>query len=103
MVYEYFILLGVCLIIPLIKSFSPEIDFYSKPARLVLAILIPFFIFISWDIYATSKEHWYFNSNYITGISLFGLPVEEIMFFIVIPFCGIFTWESVKYFMKNKS
>jgi lycopene cyclase domain-containing protein len=100
---EYFIVLGIAFIIPFIKSFSREIRFYKYPLRLAYAIGFPFIVFIAWDMFATSRGHWSFNENYITGIKIFGLPAEEILFFIIIPFCALFTWEVVKYFMRKSS
>lgn len=101
MIFEYFVILSVTLIIPLIFSFSSKLSFYRKPLRLILSIGIPFFIFIVWDTIAVSRGHWYFNEKYITGLKILNLPLEEILFFIIIPFCGIFSWECVKYFIKN--
>lgn len=99
---EYLIVLAVSFAGPFILSFSRKLDFYKYPARLILSLGIPFALFVVWDIIAASRGHWVFNTNYITGIRIFNLPIEEILFFIVIPFCGIFTWESVKYFISGK-
>lgn len=99
---EYFIVLAVSVIAPLILSFSKKLDFYKYPARLVLSILLPFILFILWDIFATTRGHWSFNPLYTVGFKIFGLPIEEILFFIVIPFCALFTWECVKYFTRGK-
>ena len=100
---EYFILLAVCTAGPLVLSFSPKISFYKYPARLLLAIVLPFMVFVVWDVWAASRGHWAFSPLYTIDFRLFGLPVEEVLFFIVIPFCGLFTWETVKYFTKDKN
>jgi lycopene cyclase domain-containing protein len=102
MKYEYLIVLAVSGIAPFILSFSKKMDFYKFPVRLVLSILLPFVLFVIWDFLATARGHWAFSNNYTIGLKIFNLPIEEILFFIVIPFCGIFTWESVKYFMRDK-
>jgi lycopene cyclase domain-containing protein len=98
---EYFIVLAVSLVGPLFLSFSKKMDFWKYPTRLVWAITLPFLIFVVWDIIVTARGHWSFNPNYTIGFKIFNLPVEEVLFFIIIPFCGLFTWESVKYFMKR--
>ena len=99
---EYFLLLCIVILVPFVKSFSREIGFYKNPLRLFFSIGIPFVIFIGWDVYAVSRGHWTFNKDYIVGLKIFSLPVEEVLFFTVIPFCALFTWESVKYFMRKK-
>lgn len=99
---EYFIVLAVSLAGPLVLSFSKKMDFWKYPIRLILAVGIPFIIFVIWDIIVTARGHWSFNPLYTTGFNIINLPIEEVLFFIVIPFCGLFTWESVKYFMKKR-
>jgi lycopene cyclase domain-containing protein len=68
-------------------------------SALISAVIvsIPYLI---WDALVTGK-HWTFNSSYVTGISLAGLPIEECMFFITVPFACLFTWEMVNRFITN--
>jgi len=98
---EYILVLGAVILVPFVKSFSKEIGFYKNPLRLFFSIGIPFVIFIAWDFYAVFRGHWSFNKDYVIGIRILGLPVEELLFFAVIPFSAMFTWESVKYFMRK--
>jgi len=99
---EYFIVLALCFAVPFIFTFSKNLDFYKYPLRLVLSLGIPFILFVIWDIIAAARGHWSFNPEYTIGLKIANLPIEEILFFIIIPFCGIFTWESVKYFTREK-
>jgi lycopene cyclase domain-containing protein len=98
---EYFIVLFVCFAGPFFLSFSRKIAFYKKPRRLFISIFFPMIIFIAWDMIAVWRGHWRFNENYISGLFIFNLPLEEIMFFIIIPFCALFTWEVVKFYSEN--
>ena len=95
---EYFIVLALSLIGPLALSFSSVLRFYRYPRRLLLAIGAPLPLFLAWDGFATARGHWDFNPKYITGIMIGNLPLEEVLFFVVIPFCALFTWEVVKYY-----
>lgn len=97
MKYEYFIVLIFTIAVPLIKSFSKEIKFYRPLKRFIASISFPFVIFVIIDAIAVKRDLWTFNKAYVTGIYFFGLPIEEILFFAVIPFSCIFTWETVKY------
>ena len=78
-------------IIPFLFSFHPRLKFYLKWKRLFLGIAVMMAIFIPWDIYFTIQGFWGFNPEYLSGISLFHLPLEEWLFFICIPYACLFT------------
>lgn len=99
---EYFIVLLLCAAGPFVLSFSRKINFYKNPLKLLCSIAFPLVVFIAWDVIATQRGHWSFNNNYVTGLFIFNLPVEEILFFVVIPFCGLFSWEVVKYYTRKE-
>jgi lycopene cyclase domain-containing protein len=86
------------LAVPLLASFHPKIGFYKTWKTLFNAVIgaaVPFLIF---DSIFTSHGVWNFNPMYITGIYLFNLPVEEIMFFICIPYSCVFTYYCLNKF-----
>lgn len=59
-------------------------------------MIIPALLYIAWDIYFTSKGVWHFNENYITGDKLLGLPVEEVLFFLLVPYCCVFIYACIR-------
>lgn len=63
-----------------------------------MTITALFFLF--WDVLFTVKGVWSFNPHYITGITLWGLPLEEILFFITVPFACIFIYACLNYYIK---
>ena len=63
-----------------------------------LLIAIPFVI---WDEIFTRNEVWGFNENYLVGLQLGHLPIEEISFFIVVPFACTFIYECVRFYFKK--
>ena len=73
--------------------------------RMLLAALIPVvLVFSVWDIYGIIREHWSYNPRFVTGIRLpFEMPLEELVFFIVIPICGLLTYEAVGAMMARMS
>lgn len=101
MKFEYFIVLLATVAVPLIRSFSREINFYKNIKRFLASIFIPFAVFVIIDIISVKRGLWTFNPDFVTGIYLFSLPVEEILFFAVIPFSCLFLWETVKYFERR--
>ena len=89
------------LLIPLVFSFYPKFQFYKKWTSLFPAIFIMMAFFISWDIIFTNNGIWGFNPQYINGLKLFNLPLEEWLFFICIPYACLFTHYSLHYFFPN--
>ncbi len=77
--------------IPFLFSFHPRLRFYKKWKSLGLGILVMMAIFIPWDIVFTQNGFWGFSDTYTTGIKLLGLPLEEWLFFICIPYACLFT------------
>ncbi len=98
----YLILNIIIIIIPLVFSFEKKIKFYKKLRELSISILTVGSIFILWDIFAVKRSDWYFNTQYINGIYLFSLPLEEILFFITIPYSSIFLYETIKFYLQKK-
>ena len=66
-------------------------------------MLIPALLYILWDAYFTSKGVWYFNDAYITGVKLFNLPVEEVLFFFIVPYCCMFIYACIRSYFPNLS
>lgn len=66
------------------------------------AILPVSLIFIGWDAYAIHNGHWRFDREQLLGIfGPFGIPLEEYLFFIVVPLAAVMTIEAVRAVKKN--
>jgi len=85
-------------IIPLIFSFHPKIKFYKTWKQFIIAAVSVGILFIIWDSIFTKLGIWNFNSRYVLGVYFLNLPVEEILFFICIPFSCIFTYYCLDKF-----
>ena len=93
--YLYLLLNVGSLIIPLIFSFHPKLNFYKHWKSFFVAILISSTIFIVWDIIFTINGVWGFNKEYLLGTDIANLPIEEWLFFLCIPYACIFTHYSL--------
>ncbi|WP_067804922.1 lycopene cyclase domain-containing protein [Nocardia beijingensis] len=70
---------------------------YRRP-RLLLGALLPIVtLFVVWDLVAIAGGVWDYNSRYLLGVFLPGaIPLEELLFFLVIPLCGLLTYNAVE-------
>jgi lycopene cyclase domain-containing protein len=66
-----------------------------QPLRLLVAILPVALLFVAWDLAATAAGQWHFDPGQTFAARLWGLPLEEYAFFLVIPLAGILTFEAV--------
>jgi lycopene cyclase domain-containing protein len=96
---EYLTVLILCLSFPLLftlfyPGFRPFRNKLLTSFKTIFLVSLPW---LAWDILATFRAHWGFNSDYILGSKILLLPLEEIAFFWVIPFCCLFVWEILEY------
>jgi lycopene cyclase domain-containing protein len=65
--------------------------------RLLLVMAIVVWPFLVWDGYAIAEGHWWFDTSRILGVYLPGeIPLDELLFFLVIPLASILTLEAVR-------
>jgi lycopene cyclase domain-containing protein len=82
-------------------SFENKIAFYKRWLSLFIAIFIVAAFFIIWDIYFTNMKVWSFNDEYVIGAYIFSLPLEECLFFIIIPYSCVFIYDALNHFIKK--
>ena len=94
--YQYLILMGACLAVTApLELLGARV--YRRPARLARAVLPVAAVFLAWDALAIAGGVWTYNPRYLTGPRLpFRIPVEELVFFLVIPVCGILAYACVQ-------
>ncbi len=85
-----------CILIPLLFSFHPKIRFDKEWKFFIPACVIIGVFFLIWDEIFTEWGVWGFNSDYLLGIYIGKLPLEEILFFLCIPYACVFTYFVLK-------
>ncbi len=94
--YTYFLILAASLAGPLLLSFDKKVAFYKKWKYLFPAMIFPALLFIVWDELKTKNGVWHFSDAHTVGIKLGILPLEEVLFFFIIPFCCVFIYECMR-------
>lgn len=88
--------------VPLIRSFEPRIAYSQSFSSLFKAIALTALLFIPWDVLFTAQGIWGFNPRYHLDFHLLGLPIEEWLFFGVVPFSCVFIYRVINYFLPSE-
>lgn len=91
------------LIGPFALSFDKKVAFYKQWKFVFPAIIMVAVAFLLWDEYFTAKGIWGFNPHYLQGVYLGNLPLEEVLFFITIPYACIFIFSCIAAYFPNQN
>lgn len=92
----------VIIAFPLAATLEPRISYYRKLPAVFVSMLVVGAIFVAWDYAATLRGDWAFNESYVFGAKIIGLPLEELLFFVTVPYSCLFIYESVLAFLKER-
>ena len=99
--WQYLIVLGACLLITAPLEFLGA-GVYRRPWRTLRAIVPVAAVFVIWDAIAIAAHVWTYSPRYVTGVNLpLRIPVEELLFFLVIPLCGLLTYNAVSAMLER--
>lgn len=93
--WHYLLVLAACLAITLPLELFLGVRVYRRLPLVVKTLVPVVVIFVAWDLLAYTSGHWWFDDRYILGPRLFGLPLEEWLFFLVVPLCALLAYEAV--------
>jgi lycopene cyclase domain-containing protein len=70
---------------------------WRRPLRLLLTLAPVMVVFYAWDVYAVAHGQWTFDAARVIGLRLPGrIPLEELLFFVVVPVASVLTLEAVR-------
>jgi lycopene cyclase domain-containing protein len=93
--YTYLLLDLITLSPILFLSFDKWVQFYKNWIPSLISIIIIGAIFIVWDVWFTNIGVWEFNYDYLIDVTFINLPLEDWMFFWVVPWVCVFISESL--------
>lgn len=102
--FYYYLLIDLgTIFFPLLLSFDKKVAFYKHWPRLFAGIALVGAAFVAWDATFTYLGIWSFNPNFLLGPSLLGLPMEEWLFFLVVPYSCVFIYACIlAYFPREQ-
>lgn len=93
--WQYLALLGLCAAVTLPLELTGRARVYRRPRALAATLVPVAAVFASWDLLAVRQGDWWYSARYTLGVWLLGLPVEEWLFFLMIPVCALLTYEAL--------
>lgn len=93
---EYLVLLGLCVLVTLPLELVLGARVYRRARRLALSLACVCAVFVTWDLVGARLGHWDYVAARTSGVRFLGLPLEEYLFFLVVPLCAILTYEAVR-------
>ncbi len=100
--YRYLLIDVLVLSVPFLYSFRRKTRFYFRIPYVLAAFLSVGVVFLAWDVWAASRGDWGFSHEYTTGIRFFWLPIEEILFFLIIPYSCLFIYENLVCYFADR-
>ena len=93
----YLALLAGCLVATTPLELWLRVRVYARWRRLLLALVPEFVVFVAWVLYAIEQGHWTYSADRTIDVRLpGGIPVEEVLFFVVVPVCAVLALEAVR-------
>ena len=92
----YGLVLGACLLGTLPLELVLHVGVYRQVRRLLLTLAPVALVFVTWDALAVRAHQWRFDPSQVLDARVLGLPVEELLFFAVIPLCSVLALEEVR-------
>jgi lycopene cyclase domain-containing protein len=94
--------LAGCLLAALWLDPVLKLRVFRRWRRLMSTVVPVAVVFTLWDLAAIAAGHWRFDRAQISGVFLpGGLPLDEVLFFLVVPVCAILGFEAVRAVLRK--
>jgi lycopene cyclase domain-containing protein len=103
MSFTYLLINIFIIAVPLWYTRDERTAYYRRWSAVGFSIAVVSGAYLIWDIFVTARGEWSFNSRYLTGLRVFNLPLEEVLFFVTVPYSCLFIYEVVLYATQGKN
>lgn len=93
--WHYLLAMAACLLVTLPLEVVLGARVWRRPKAMLFALVPTIVVFVIWDLWGIARGTWTYADEFITGVHLGPLPLEELVFFVVVPICGLLTYEAV--------
>lgn len=93
--WQYMLVLGSCVAVTLPLEIIGGARVYRRPKALLATLAPVVAVFAGWDLIAVYHGDWWYSARYTLGLRLAALPIEEWLFFLIIPICALLTYETL--------
>lgn len=94
--FEYIALLVLCLVVTAPLELVLGVRVYRQARRLALTLACTGAVFVAWDLAGAGLGHWEYVAARVMPVRIAGLPLEEYLFFGVVPLCSVMAFEAVR-------
>lgn len=94
--YAYLLVMAFCVTGTLPLEVVLRTRVYARWRRLLFTLLPVLVVFVTWDVLAIRAGHWSYDPRQTVGVLLGNVPVEELVFFLVVPICSVLALEAVR-------
>ena len=95
MSFTYLLINVFIIAIPLALTFDKRTAYHRQIPAVGFSIVVVGACYLIWDVLVTARGEWSFNGKYLTGLQLLNIPLEEVLFFITVPYSCLFIYEVV--------
>jgi lycopene cyclase domain-containing protein len=92
----YLAVLAGCLVVTAPLEILLRVRVYARWRRLLLALVPELVVFLTWEAYAITHHHWAYATGQVLPVRIGGMPLEELLFFLVVPVCAVLAFEAVR-------
>ncbi len=86
---EYFLILFGLFTVTVFLHLNFKVKIYKSPKHFFIFNSLNLFLATIWDQIAIARGHWTFSSEFLLGIKIGFMPIEEFLFVLVLSYFAL--------------